>query len=147
MENDSHRAFEYWSLRLQCCARVTDFSDHSQTFYEQQVRESIEHDEAQARAVEDPDPIVAIQNKVLMALRKGKQFRTAHHEGGSILSFNGQTFQREDYGEYPDLKQFATDQEMIECIRAFYDWESRRETYPHRPPELEVWKYIERQLL
>jgi len=25
------------------------------------------------------------------------------------------------------------------------DWESRKETYPHRPPEADVWKFIEKQ--
>jgi len=41
---------------------------------------------------------------------------------------------------------FATDDEMLDCIRKFYDWDSRKDTYPHRPPELDVWKFIQRQL-
>jgi hypothetical protein len=143
----ARRSFDHWTLRLQCCPPVRDLSDHSRTFYDQQVRESIEHEEAEARRVEDPDPIIALQKKMLAALRDGRQFRTSHHEGGTILYFNGKTFLREDFGEYPDVKEFATDAEMIACIRAFFDWESRRETYPHKPPELDVWKFIERQLL
>ena len=39
-----------------------------------------------------------------------------------------------------------TDEEMIRFLRTHFDWESRRDTYPHKPPELDVWKYIERQL-
>jgi hypothetical protein len=144
--NGPGKAFDHWCLYLQCCATVTDFSDHSQIFYDQQVRESIEVEETRARRVEDPDPILAAQKRVLAALRDGKQFRNAHHEGGSTLYFNGKTFLREDYGEYPDRREFATDAEMLACIRQFFDWESRRETYPHQPAELDVWKYIERQL-
>jgi hypothetical protein len=145
-EKDANRAFEYWSLRLQCCQRVTDFRDHSQSFYDDHVRESIEHEEAERRRVEDPDPIIALQKKVLAALEDGKQFRTAHKEGGTILFFNGRNFVREDYGDDPNIKEFVTREEMIACIRNFYDWDSRKETYPHRPPELEVWKFIQRQL-
>jgi len=147
LEEDARRAFDYWSLRLQCTSRVRDFSGNSSLFYEQQVRESVEYEEAEARRVEDPEPILAIQKRVLMALRKGKQFRTAHKEGGSILYYNGTKFLREDYGEEPALREFATEDEMIACIRALYDWESRRDIYPHRPSELEVWTYIQRKLM
>jgi hypothetical protein len=34
------------------------------------------------------------------------------------------------------LTVFQTDEELLTCLRNFYDWESRRDTYPHRPPEL-----------
>jgi hypothetical protein len=143
---DAGRTFEYWTLRLQCGSQRIEWQDASREFYAQQMRDSIERERDLARRVEDPDPILAIQKAVLAALREGKRFSTAHKEGGTILRFNGKVFERSNYGEDTTLTQFATDQEMIASIRAFYDWESRRDSYPHRPPELEVWKYIQRQL-
>ena len=54
---------------------------------------------------------------------------------------------REDFGLEESLTEFSTDGEMLTCLRNFYDWESRKGTYPHRPPELDVWKFIQRELM
>jgi hypothetical protein len=77
----------------------------------------------------------------------GKRFATAHHEGGTRLYFKGTKFVREDFGLEESLTEFSTDGEMLTCLRNFYDWESRKGTYPHRPPELDVWKFIQRELM
>ncbi len=140
------RAFEYWTLRLPCGSQLIDWADASRKFYEQQAKEAIDQELALAARIEDPKPIVALQKKVLAALRDGKSFRTAHKEGGTILFFNGKTFVKEEFGEEQSVTEFAADQEMLACIRQFYDWDSRKETYPHRPAELDVWKYILNQL-
>jgi len=31
---------------------------------------------------------------------------------------------------------------MFKDLREFYDWWSRRDTFPHRPPELDVWRFM-----
>jgi hypothetical protein len=140
------KTFDYWTLRLPCGSQTINWADASREFYEQQAKEAIDYELELAGRVEDPNPIIALQKTVLAALRDGKQFRTAHKEGGTILFFNGKNFVREEYGEDPSVTEFASDEQMIECIRRFYDWDSRKETYPHRPPEVEVWMYIQGQL-
>ncbi|MBZ5609754.1 MAG: hypothetical protein LAP38_15950 [Acidobacteriia bacterium] len=140
------RAFGYWTLRLPCGSQQIAWADASRPFYEQQAKEAIEQEMELASRVEDPNPIIALQKQVLVALRDGKSFRTSHKEGGTRLYFNGKTFLKEEFGEQESVPEFATDQEMIDCIRQFYDWDSRKESYPHKPAELEVWKYIQGQL-
>ena len=73
-------------------------------------------------------------------------FRTVHHEGGTSIYFDGKNFVRSEYGESESFKILGTEDEVLDCIRELYDWESRRDSFPHRPPELEVWGFI-RQLL
>ncbi len=147
LKESAAKTFDYWTLRLPCGSQTIAWADASREFYEQQAKEAIDQELELASRLEDPVPIIALQKTVLAALRDGKQFRTAHKEGGTILSFNGAKFMRENYGEEPSVTEFASDQEMIDCIRRFYDWDSRKDTYPHRPSELDVWKYIQRQLL
>ncbi|MBN9662773.1 MAG: hypothetical protein J0H49_31535 [Acidobacteria bacterium] len=140
------RAFEHWTLRLLCGPGGNDWVDRLKPLYDRQVAESLAREAMEAQKKEDPRAIADLQLAVLESLRAGMRFSAAHKEGGTILSFNGQTFLRSDYGEEPGLRIYATDAEMLQAIRDFYDWESRRDCYPHRPPELEVWRYIRQQL-
>lgn len=140
------RVFEYWTLRLQCGPGGNGWANELKPLYDRQVAESLALEAAEAQVKEDPAAIADLQQAVLAALRSGKRLSTAHKEGGTILSFNGQNFLRSDYGDEPGLRVFSSDAEMLQAIRDFYDWESRRECYPHRPPEREVWRYIQQQL-
>ena len=91
--------------------------------------------------------MIALKQEILAELRRGKSFRTAHHEGGTAIYFDGKTFVCSTYGEEESLKLLGTDDEALERIRELYDWDSRKESFPHRPPDLEVWRYIQRQLV
>jgi hypothetical protein len=31
---------------------------------------------------------------------------------------------------------------MLEFLRWYFDFEARRDTLPHQPPEAEIWKFI-----
>ena len=66
---------------------------------------------------------------------------------GNPPPFDGKTFVRSEYGEEESVSVLATDDETLDCIRKFYDWESRKDSYPHRPPELEAWRFIQGQLI
>jgi len=111
------------------------------------VDEAIASEDAAARIVEDPAPVAAVQRQVLDGLRAGLGFFTANKEGGSHLFFDGKVFRRNDYGEEPNLSEvYADDAAMLACLRAFYDWDSQRDAYPHKKPELDVWTYILGQL-
>lgn len=139
------RTFEHWTRNLHK-GSLPSLNAASQELYDRMVRETVERETEAANRKEDDAPIRAIQQAVLAALRKGDRFGTAHHEGGTRIYISGGKFVREDYGMEESLTVFQTDEELLTCLRNFYDWESRRDTYPHRPPELDVWKYIQSQL-
>jgi hypothetical protein len=90
---------------------------------------------------------MALKQEILAALRNGRSFRTAHHEGGTSIYFDGKTFVCSEYGEVESFKTLGTDDEALDRIEQLYDWESRKGSFPHRPPELEVWGFIQRQLI
>jgi hypothetical protein len=118
----------------------------SQELYDQRAREAVDKEVRRASEKEDPAPVMALKKEILAELRNGKSFRTAHHEGGTYIYFDGKTFVHSTYGEEESLKALGTDDEALDCIRELYDWESRKGSYPHPPPELDVWGFIQRQL-
>ena len=144
---ETNRAYEYWSAQLTIAEGEVEWASAEPELYLQRKQECLDLESAAAAAVEDPAPIAAIQKAVLDSLRAGKVFRRAHKEGGSILFFRGSSFFQTTYGEETGKVTYPTGEAMLDCLRKFFDWESRRDTYPHRPPELEVWQYIQRQLM
>jgi hypothetical protein len=96
---------------------------------------------------EAEEAIRVIQEGILDALREGKSFSTVHKEGGTNIRLPGDVFVFADYGESSDREEFASPEAFLARLRKFYDWESRRDWYPHPAPEIEVWKYIERKLM
>ena len=106
----------------------------------------MEKETRRASEKEDPAPAMAVKQEILTALRSGMSFRTAHHEGGTSIYFDGKNFVRSEYGETESLKVLATEDEALGSIRELYDWDSRKVSFPHPPPELEVWKFIQLQL-
>lgn len=142
------RTMAFWSAKLFIASPDIAWSRASSALYDQCRRESLALEEVMANAVEDPAPIAALQKEVLDALRAGMGFFTANKEGGTHLFFNGRVFVRSDYGDEPNVNEtYAADAAMVACLRRFFDWESRRDWYPHRPPELDVWKYIKGRLV
>lgn len=91
-------------------------------------------------------PEQEIQQQILAEMRQGKLFFTAHHEGGTHIKWLGDRFVFQDYGESEEREEFTTDEAFLVRLRQFYDWWSRRDWYPNRPPEIEVWKWIQNQL-
>lgn len=144
---DTNRAYEYWSAQMEIAEGEIEWASAQPALHIQRRQECLDLESAAAAKVEDPAPIAAIQKAVLDSLRAGKVFRRAHKEGGTILSFRGSSFIQTNYGEEPGKVTYASGDEMLVCLRNFFDWESRRDMYPHRPPELEVWQYIQRQLM
>jgi hypothetical protein len=144
--SNADRTFDYWTRNLRK-GDPGSLDSASRELYEQTTRETLEREAAAANRKEEPAAIRAIQQAVLAALRNVRRFATAHHEGGTRLYFSGTGFVKEEFGMEESLTNFAVDEEMLTCLRNFYDWESRKETYPHRPPELDVWKFIQRQLI
>lgn len=144
--SDADRTFDYWTRNLRK-GDPGSLDSASQELYEQMTRETLEREAQTANRKEDEAAIRAIQQAILAALRNGKRFGTAHHEGGTRLYFSGAAFVKEEFGMEESLTNFAGDEDMLTCLRNFYDWESRKATYPHKPPELDVWKFIQRELM
>jgi hypothetical protein len=95
---------------------------------------------------EDQAAILAIQEAIVERLRQGKYFFTASKEGGTHIKWIRDRFVFQDYGESDDREEFTAVAPFFERLRKFYDWESRYEWLPHTPPEIEVWRFIDREL-
>jgi hypothetical protein len=144
---DLERAHQHWSSQVTLANQQPNLLGGSQAKLHQRTFESLVLEQLEATApVENQAPHVAVQNEVLAALRAGRKFHLASKEGGTILSFHNEAFIRTDYGEEPRHEVFPTGDAMLACLRHFYDWSSRQGTYPHRTPEFDVWRYIQRQL-
>lgn len=145
---DAVRAFEYWGGQLEQVPEemAGDASTGNGERYAIQIELATDREFEAAMRVEDFAGIAKVQLAVLDALRQGLYLGSCHHEGGTRLFFSQGKFWREDFGMEPGREEYRTPEEMILSIRNFFDWDSRRAYYPHRPPELDVWKYIENAL-
>jgi hypothetical protein len=144
---NADRAFEFWVHNLQTAPSLGLLDSASQELYDQRVHQAADEEARVASQKEDQAPVTALKQAILAELRNGKSFRTAHHEGGTTIYFDGKTFVRSEYGETESLEALATDDEALDSIQALYDWDSRKESFPHRPPDLEVWQFIQRKLV
>ena len=145
---DCERRFARWCGQLRIVGSERMWAPGRRLPLADTIDEAIAIEDAAARLVEDPAPVAALQRQVLEALRSGGMgFFTAGKEGGSHLFFDGAVYRRNDYGEEPNLSDVHTDDAaMVACLRRFYDWDSQRDAYPHRKPELDIWNYIHGQL-
>ena len=144
-EENISRMFTRWTSGL---AITEDRAPSSPERYRQVVEETVvrEFDLANRINKDDDEAIRLVQEAILTGLRQGKSFFTAHHEGGTHIQFLGGNFVLADYGESTDRQEFTSTEEFLARLRQFYDHESRREWSPHKPPEIEAWRFIERQM-
>ncbi|MDA4122001.1 MAG: hypothetical protein OK456_02330 [Thaumarchaeota archaeon] len=144
---NADRTFESWVHNLQTAPSLGLLTSASQELYDQRVHQAADEEARLASQKEDQAPVTALKHEILAELRNGKSFRTAHHEGGTAIYFDGKTFVRSEYGETESLRVLGTEEETLDCIKELYDWESRKASFPHRPPDLEVWQFIQRQMV
>jgi hypothetical protein len=144
--DNADKSFAFWIRSLQTAPTLGLLDAASRELYDQRVHEAMDKEARRADEKEDPAPVMALKEEILAALRNGMSFRTSHHEGGTSILFDGKSFVCSEHGEVESSKILGTDDEALDRIRQLYDWESRKESFPHRPPELEVWGFIRRQL-
>jgi hypothetical protein len=144
-EENVRRNFEKWTTGL---ALTENRPPSSSDRYRQVVDETIARGAELANYVnhDDDEAIRAVQESILDGLRNGKSFFTANKEGGTTIRFLDEKFVLQDYGESNDREEFSSSAEFLIRLRKFYYYESRRDWSPHAPPEIEVWKYIEREM-
>ena len=143
----ARRTLEFWSGKLTIPTSDTAWQDNLPTLYQQRKSDALDAEAEAAVPLDESLSIKALQQEILAAMRSGMIFFTANKEGGTHLKFDGESFLRSDYGEDPRVEKFATDAEMLVCLRKFFDWDSRRNVHPHLPPEREVWQYIRTRLM
>jgi hypothetical protein len=143
----SKTVFDYWCSKLRVPTEEIPWPQASPVLLEQEIRSTLAAEDEIAARLEDPAPIAAVQQKILAAMRAGSVFRSSNKEGSTRIYFNGTNFARLDEGDYPDSIIYRTEAEFLTAMRHFHDWKARRDTYPHTPPELEVWRFIYSELM
>jgi hypothetical protein len=140
------KSFEYWNNKLQTALSLGNLDAASKELYDRRAREAMDKETRAANTLEDQVPVAALKQEILRMLRSGRSFLTVHHLGGTSIYFDGKSFVCSEYGEQESFSVLGTEDEALARIRELYDWESRKDSFPHRPPELEVWCFIQRKL-
>ena len=136
------RSFDKYTVGF---ARTEDRTPSSPERYRQVMEETTALENAPL--IEDTAGIRSIQESILNGLRGGKSFFTANKEGGTMIRFTSPNFVLQDYGESNDREEFTDPAAFLARLRKFYEWGARYPLwYPHFPPELEAWRYIQSQL-
>ena len=140
------RAFSFWSSKLEVPVAPISWADADQA-----AGEKIKQQSAVSELILVGDDLAVIENlqqTVLAKLRCGMVIFTAHKEGNTCFAFDGKVFTRLDRGEKPDTAtNYPDDAAMFDCLYNFFDWEMRRDVYPHSPSGLEGWTFILNQLV
>jgi len=143
----SPKVFDYWCTKLKVPTEEIHWAQASPVLLEQEIRFTLAAESEAASNQEDSAPIAELQKKILASIRSGFMFRQSHKEGNTRIYCNGTNFVRRDEGEYPDFVTYPTEAEFLTAIRHWHDFKARRDTYPHSPPELEVWRFIQSELM
>lgn len=146
---EASRVFAFWCSKLDVVEpNRIDWAKRSVVDHEALVRSTTAAALAAASVVEDPLPVLALQREIVAALRTGRKgFFDAHKEGGMHLYFADPVFVRADFGESDRRETYADDAAVLDALRRYFEWETRREHYPHWPPALEAWRYIHGRLV
>jgi hypothetical protein len=102
--------------------------------------------EAALRVEASPDPVAAIQQAIVAALKRGRAFGTSHKEGGTRIFWRTDRFIRSDYGDCPDHKEFTDEAEFLRMLFRFFRWDVVRHAGADKPSEADIWKLILRRL-
>jgi hypothetical protein len=132
--------FQFWTRELTPVAGTpaATTAESLSERYELVVRDALT---AEAHLTDVP----AIQRAILMALRNGATYRTAHKEGGTTISYFLGRFLCTDYGESSDVTVFASEAKFLAFLRRFHDWQiSHQAAAP--VAEYDAWKLMLRLL-
>ncbi|MDX2059636.1 MAG: hypothetical protein SFV24_17630 [Gemmatimonadales bacterium] len=93
------------------------------------------------------DSVAAVQAAIVAGVKGGGRFATSHKEGGSTISWRGDRFLREDYGDDPDTTTFKSEGKFLDMLWRFCQHEVTRNAGQTPFSELETWKLILRQMI
>ncbi len=138
--------FNYWCTKLKVPTEEIPWSQASPVLLEQEILSTLAAEQEAAARIEDPIPVATLQQEILADIRAGYMFSDNNKEGTTRIYHNGHKFVRHDEGDYPNHITYATEAEFLTAIRNFHEWHVRRDTYPHYPPELQIWQIIQSRL-
>ena len=143
---DSERAFYYWLRDIHVTQDPGEIEFAAGERYDRLVRMTLEFEARQAAIREDPEAIAAAQQAVLTALRAGKCYALGHSEGVTRVQFEAGVLVHRQLGVENSVKTYTTEADMLAFLRSYFDYDACKDTRPHKPPEVEIWKYIGYQL-
>lgn len=92
------------------------------------------------------DSVAAIQHAIVARMKRGGRFGTSHKEGGTNIFWRAGKFVREDFGDFPDLREFTDDAEFLKMLRRFCDGDVTRNAGQEQRSDFDVWKLIWRRM-
>ncbi len=136
--------FEYWTRMFRKANAPGD--SRNEDAIERARKTAMIADAASLPTPEDLQAIAALQNQILSTIQRGGRFLSSNKEGNTSFHYQSGGYVRLDEGDYPDRIRFADETAFLKAVRQFFDWNAKRDTYPHSPPEVEVWNYIFNQI-
>jgi hypothetical protein len=101
----------------------------------------------QARHCEDAWlDVRSVQQIILDAMKHGAEVRQSHKEGGTHIRWIANRFVRIDYGDNPDKQAYESDEDFLEALFRFCQFDLQRSAGPKERSPLETWKLILRRL-
>lgn len=144
LEELADRAWQRWTSAWQIVPPQPLPRDEA--LYQRAVRDALSREADSTNRKEDKAAIAAARQAALDELRAGKRCVESNKEGITSFRFEGGEFVRNHVGDWEERRVFSDGDALLADLRQFYDWDTKRETYPHSPPEAEVWQYILRRL-
>src|SRR5262249_1735785 len=111
-KEDSQRAFSHW-LRDYQLAQEPKIAMATGDRYDQLVKTAGELEGKGAAAKEDENAVERAKEAVLAALRKGKRFARADHEGITYIGVKDDVLWHSRVGEDPSEESFTGREEML----------------------------------
>ena len=146
LEEMAGRAWQFRTAPWSTLPQPPHLLDRDEALFERVMRDALSREADQAKSKEDEAPIAELHRAVLDGLRAGKRYMESNKEGVTTFRFEDGEFVRQHIGDWEESQVFADSGALLADLRRFYDWDTKRETYPHSPPEAEVWRYILRRL-
>ncbi len=131
--------FRHWTRDLMM-ATPTDPSENLLDRY-RELRD------AASRAEAHLDSVAAIQRDIVSAMQRGGTFSTSHKEGGTTIYWHHGVFIRSDYGDDPDHINYRDEEEFLQKLRQFCEWDVTRHAGEEKYSDLDTWKLIRRRLV
>jgi hypothetical protein len=118
--------------------------------YERMLQATVEFEAKQAVKKEDPAAVAAAQQAVLDALGAGKRYQLAMGGPEGIytieIQLENNILVKRETGKELEIDRYSTREEMMAFLRSYFLTAACKDTFPHKPPEVEIWKYVGYQL-
>lgn len=92
------------------------------------------------------DSVAAVQRAITDGVRSGGSFANSHKEGGTNIRWRNGKFVRADYGECNDFKECKDDEEFLQMLWRFCQFEVTRHAGGKGLSEIAAWKLILRRM-